>query len=73
MAVKNRTELSTAINSTFVATLQIADHLSFLDGDLLDSLVLREDVIGTVTESGGTATVDFSNSNALSLPESGLT
>lgn len=61
MAAQNRDELQTQIDSTFVATLAIANHRSYLKDPQAESLVFRKDVIASETPSGGTVTVDYSN------------
>lgn len=67
MSIKNRSELSTSMNGVFVPVLQIADHLSFLDGDLKDSLVLRKDVISTDTASSNNYNLDLANCDYFEL------
>lgn len=57
---KNRTELETQVDTDIVATLAIADHRTFLKNELIDSAVLRKDVIASQTVSGASIAIDFS-------------
>lgn len=67
MAIKNRSELQTSINGVFVPVLQIADHKTWLNGDLRDSLVLRKDVISTDTASSNNYNLDLANCDYFAL------
>ena len=58
---KNRTELETQVDTDIVATLAIADHRTFLKDELIDSAVLRKDVIASETAGGGTVSINFAN------------
>lgn len=58
---KNRTELETQVDTDIVATLAIADHRTFLKDELIDSAVLRKDVIASETPGGGTVSINFAN------------
>ena len=60
MAGKNRTELVTEVDNKIVPTVTNATHRDLLNNDIIESAVLRKDVISAATPSGGSVVVDFS-------------
>lgn len=71
MAAQNRDELQTQIDSTFVATLQIADHRAYLKDPQTESLVFRKDVIASQSPSGGSIAIDYSNKDLATVTTTG--
>lgn len=71
MAAQNRDELQTQIDSTFVATLQIADHRNYLKDPQAESLVFRKDVIASQIPAGGSVEIDFSNKDLAKVTTTG--
>lgn len=64
MSAKNKTEIKADIASTFVPTLQIADHEDFLANALADSAVLKKDVKTTAPAAvGSVITLDYTNTD----------
>ena len=70
MATKNRTETKTTIDTTFVPTLQIVDHRSFLN-EQADNLKFRKDVKSDVSHTSGNRTINFSGVDFIDLTITG--
>ena len=67
MAVKNRTEVVSRVNSQIVPTVTNAIHRAFLIDDFVNSAVLRKDVITSATPVGNAVTADFTASDCITI------
>jgi hypothetical protein len=71
MAGKSRTELKTQTDSALTAVLTLSTHRSYLKDDMIESAVLRKDVIASQTPSGGNVAVDFSSKDLCTVTTTG--
>ena len=67
MAVKNKTELITEVNTKIVPTVTTAVHRGLLNDDIIESIVLRKDTIAAQTVFSGAITVDYSNKDLVTI------
>lgn len=67
MAVGNRTEIKTEVDSDLVATVDLSILNPFLKDDLIESIVFRKDIIASETPGGGTVTIDYSNKDTATV------
>lgn len=67
MAVKNRDESITEVNSKIVPTLTNTTHKNLLNNDILNSVVFRKDVIASEAPATGTVTIDYINKDTATV------
>jgi hypothetical protein len=67
MANNNRTEAQSAVTTTLVPTITLAQHAALLNNEINTSVVFDKDVIAAETPIGGSVTVDFSNKDTATI------
>ena len=63
MAKRNRTEITSDVNTKLVPSITASIHRTVLNENLAASAVLKKDVITTLAASGGSGTVDFASTD----------
>lgn len=71
MANNSRSEVKIDATSTFVATLDLADHVAHIKDVLEEGAIYKKDDIGTQTASASSTTVSFASYDTMRLASAG--
>ena len=67
MAINNRTDAISQVNSLIVPQVTNVTHRQLLNDNILNSVNFRKDIIASTSAAGGVATCDFSNTELITL------
>jgi hypothetical protein len=67
MAVKNRVEVTSAVNSAIVPTVTNSIHRTLLNDSVVNSVVFRKDVIASQTPAAGAVTINYSDKDTATV------